>query len=57
VNWHPLVLLELVGRVEVASGERLAGQRQGDERECDERALHSGWFPKYDTSESTSSTV
>ena len=54
---HPLVLLELLGRVEVAARERLAGKRERQERNGEEHASHSGGFPKYETSESTSSTV
>ena len=57
VDRHPLVLLELLGRIELASCERLAGKRERQERDREERASHSGGFPKYETSESTSSTV
>ena len=45
------------GRVELAARERLAGKRERQERDGEERASHSGGFPKYETSESTSSTV
>ena len=57
VDRDPLVLLELVGRVELAAGERARRREQGERREEEERAPHSGSFPKYETSDRTSSIV
>jgi hypothetical protein len=42
---NPLVLLELLGRVERAAGERVRGQRERGDRECERQALQLG-LPK-----------
>ena len=42
----PFVLLELVSRVELAAGERARRREQRKGREEEERASHSGSFPK-----------
>jgi hypothetical protein len=42
---NPLVLLELLGRVERAPGEGVRGQRERGDRECERRALQLG-LPK-----------
>jgi len=57
VDRDPLVLLELVSRVELAPCERARRRGQCEGRREEECTPHSGSFPKYETSDRNSSIV